>query len=62
MPEATAGIQSTIDVSSSPTVGGGMTSSPATWSWIWFILAVVVILGFHIRVFGRPIPPAARFP
>lgn len=61
MPDATVGIQSQLDVNASPTVG--MTpSQPSTWTWIWFILAVAVIVGFHIRVFGHPIPPAANFP
>jgi hypothetical protein len=61
MPDATVGIQSTLDVNSVPTVGMKV-SSPATWTWIWFVLAVLVIVGFHIRVFGTAIPPAAQFP
>lgn len=59
MPDATVGIQSQLDVNSSPTVGQRV-SSPATWSWIWFVIAVLVITGFHIRVFGQPIPPASH--
>ena len=63
MATATAGVQSTIDVESSPVIANtGMASKPHVWSWIWFVLAVLVIMGFHIRVFGRPIPPAAQFP
>ena len=58
MPDATVGIQSQLDVNASPTVGMA-TSSPATWSWIWFVAAVLVIAGFHIRMFGHPIPPAS---
>jgi hypothetical protein len=61
MADATVGIQSQLDVNASPTVGSQV-SSPATWTWIWFVLAVLVIAGFHIRVFGHPIPPASNFP
>jgi hypothetical protein len=61
MAETTVGIQSQLDVNSVPTVGMAV-SSPATWTWIWFVLAVLVIVGFHIRLFGHPIPPAANFP
>jgi hypothetical protein len=61
MPDASVGIQSQLDVNASPTVGM-KPSTPATWTWIWFFLAVAVIVGFHIRVFGHPIPPAANFP
>lgn len=63
MAGASAGVQSTIDVESSPVLGGsGMTSQPHVWSWIWFVVAALVILGFHIRVFGHPVPPAPSFP
>lgn len=58
---ADAGVQSQLDVNSVPTVGMKPTS-PSTWTWVWFIVAVLVIVGFHIRVFGHPIPPAAQFP
>ena len=61
MADATVGIQSQLDVNSVPTVGVKV-SSPATWTWIWFVAAVLVIVGFHIRLFGHPIPPAANFP
>lgn len=63
MPTATAGIQSNIDVESSPVIGtSNAMGSPHIWSWIWFIVAVLVVLGFHIRVFGAAIPPGANFP
>ena len=65
MPTATAGVQSSIDVNemSSPVIpGSGRFGSPHIWSWIWFIVAVLIVLGFHIRVFGAAIPPAASFP
>jgi hypothetical protein len=63
MPAATAGLQSSIDVETSPVIpSAGMLGSPHIWSWIWFVVAVFVVLGFHIRMFGRPIPPAASFP
>lgn len=58
---ASAGIQSEINVESSPVVQGTATA-PHTWTWIWFIVAVLVIVGFHVRVFGQAVPPAARFP
>lgn len=61
MADATVGIQSQLDVNASPTIGM-RTASPATWTWIWFVLAVLVIVGFHIKLFGHPIPPAANFP
>lgn len=58
-----AGLKSAIDVNASPVIPmGGMLAKTHTWSWIWFILAVFVIVGFHVRVFGRAVPPAARFP
>jgi len=58
-----AGLQSELSVSSQPVIpNSSMASSPHIWSWICFIVAVLVILGFHIRIFGRPVPPAARFP
>lgn len=57
------GLQSDVAVSSRPVIpNSGMASKPSTWAWIWFVVAVLVILGFHIRIFGRPVPPAARFP
>lgn len=63
MPTAAAGVQSSIDVETSPVIpGSGRFGAPHTWSWIWFVVAVLVVLGFHVRVFGRPIPPAAQFP
>jgi len=61
MPDATVGIQSQLDVNASPTVGSKV-ANVSTWAWIWFIVAVLVIVGFHIRVFGHPVPPAANFP
>lgn len=57
------GLASSIDVSSQPVIPGtSITSSPAMWTWIWFVIAVLVVLGFHIRMFGRAVPPAANFP
>lgn len=58
---ASAGLQSEVDVNSSPTVGN-KAGQPATWTFIWVIVAVLVIVGFHIRLFGRAIPPSANFP
>jgi hypothetical protein len=61
--QATAGVQSSIDVESSPVIpGASAVASPHIWSWIWFVVAILVILGFHVRVFGQPIPPGANFP
>jgi hypothetical protein len=52
------GLQSDLSVSSQPVIAGSsMAAQPHVWSWIWFVAAVLVVLGFHIRVFGRPIPP-----
>lgn len=66
MPTQTApGVQSTLDVESSPVIStgvSGMIGQPATWTWIWFVVSVLVIIGFHVRVFGRAVPPAAQFP
>ena len=57
------GLQSSVDVNASPVIPkSSAASKPHVWAWIWFAVAVCVILGFHIRVFGHPIPPAARFP
>jgi hypothetical protein len=57
------GVQSTLSVENQPVIpNSSMASSPHVWSWIWFVVAVLVILGFHIRIFGRAVPPAARFP
>jgi len=57
------GLQSELSVSSQPVIAkAGFGSQPHVWSWIWFVVAVLVILGFHIRIFGTPVPPAARFP
>lgn len=57
------GVQSRIAVESSPVVpvSGGM-GAPHTWAFIWFGLAVLVVLGFHVRVFGHPIPPSTHVP
>lgn len=60
MPQA--GIQSEINVESSPVVPGRNMMGAHVWSWIWFGLAVLTIIGFHIRVFGHAVPPAANFP
>lgn len=60
---ANVGVQSQIDVNNSPVIpSAGIVSQPHAWSWVWFALAVLVILGFHIRMFGRAIPPSAQFP
>jgi len=57
------GVQSSVDVGSTPVIQSqSRLGQPHTWTWIWFVLAILVILGFHIRVFGHPIPPAANFP
>jgi hypothetical protein len=57
------GLQSDMSVSSLPVISGsGFGSSPHVWSWIWFVVAVLVVLGFHIKIFGRAVPPAAAFP
>lgn len=58
-----AGVQSVLDVNTAPVIpNSSFAAKPSVWAWIWFVLAVLVILGFHIRVFGRAIPPAASFP
>ena len=60
---ASPGLQSSVDVNSQPVIpSASAVSQPHVWSWIWFALALLVIVGFHIRMFGRAIPPAARFP
>lgn len=57
------GLQSDMSVSSQPVIPmASKASQPHVWSWIWFVVAVLVVLGFHIRMFGRPIPPAVRMP
>lgn len=61
--DAGVGLQSDLSVSSQPVIpGASMASQPHVWSWIWFVLAVLVVLGFHIRIFGQPIPPASGLP
>lgn len=62
MANSGAGLQSELNVESSPTVDSGGVSKPHTWTWIWFFLAVLVIVGFHVRMFGRAVPPSAHFP
>lgn len=62
MASASAGLQSEVDVNSVPTVGSNGAGNPATWSWIWFIVSVLVIAGFHVKMFGRAVPPSANFP
>jgi hypothetical protein len=59
---AQVGVQSELEVNSSPVARQMTPASPATWSIIWFVVAVLVIIGFHIRIFGHPVPPAASFP
>jgi hypothetical protein len=57
------GVKSAVDVNTQPVIPNvSSASKPYLWSWIWFVLAVLVILGYHIRMFGRPVPPAASFP
>lgn len=61
--DGSVGVQSDLSVSSQPVIpGSSMASRPDIWSWIWFVVAVLVVLGFHVRMFGRPIPPAAHMP
>ena len=62
MARAAAGVQSELDVESNSAVVGGSGLSISHWTWIWFALALLVIIGFHIRMFGHVVPPAARFP
>lgn len=60
---AGVGVQSALNVQTSPVIPqSGVASRPHVWSYIWFTLAVLTVLGFHIRMFGRPVPPAAQFP
>lgn len=59
---ANAGLQSALNVQTSPVIPSSSASQPHMWTYFWFILAVLTVLGFHIRVFGRPVPPAAQFP
>jgi hypothetical protein len=57
------GLQSDMSVSSQPVIpNSSMAAMPHVWSWIWFVIAVLVVLGFHVRVFGQPVPPAAHMP
>ena len=61
--DAGPGLQSAASVSAVPVVpNSSFASQPHIWSWIWFVVAVLIILGFHVRIFGTPVPPAARFP
>lgn len=61
--DAGPGLQSSMSVNANPVISGSnVASQPHVWTWIWFVVAVLVILGFHIRIFGQPIPPAANFP
>ena len=63
MATATAGVQSSIDVNASPVIPtANAMSRPHVWTWVWFVVPVLVIMGFHVRVFGHPVPPAASFP
>lgn len=64
MASAQAGVQSTIDVNSSPTVPAGVSgvAKPHVWSWIWFFVALLIIVGFHVRIFGKVVPPTTHFP
>ena len=60
---AEPGLQSRIETENSPMIPGmSPLGKSHTWSWIWFILAILVVAGFHIRVFGAAVPPAPRFP
>jgi len=63
MATATAGVQSSFDVQSAPVIPmASPVSQPHLWSWIWFGVAILIVLGFHVRVFGHPLPPGANFP
>jgi hypothetical protein len=60
---AGVGVQSALNVQTSPVVPNASSASqPHFWTYFWFILAVLTVIGFHIRIFGRPVPPAANFP
>lgn len=60
---AGVGVQSALNVQTSPVIPqSGAAAQPHIWSYIWFILALLTVIGFHIRIFGRPVPPAANFP
>lgn len=57
------GLQSSIDVNAQPVIPGGTPlSRDYVWSWIWFVVAILVIAGFHVKIFGQAVPPAARLP
>jgi hypothetical protein len=57
------GLQSRIDVNSVPVIPSiGVLGQPYTWSWIWFVVAILIVAGFHIKVFGAAVPPSPRFP
>jgi hypothetical protein len=59
---ASAGVQSEINVESSPVIPTNAVTKPHVWTWIWFVVALLIITGFHIRMFGAVVPPTARFP
>lgn len=60
---AQPGLQSEIETNSVPVIPSmSPLGKSETWSWIWFVLAILVITGFHIKVFGAAVPPAPRFP
>lgn len=61
--DTSPGLQSAIDVNTVPVIpGSSAAQKPHVWTWIWFVVAILVIAGFHIRMFGHPVPPAANFP
>lgn len=49
-----AGVVAAADINSQPSVTGGLSASaPAFWSYMWFILATLYLVGLyygHIRI------------
>lgn len=62
MAGATAGVVGQAEVNAPQGTPISQPKTAAFWSWVWLGVCGIIILGFHIRVFGATIPPIAVSP
>ena len=56
---AQAGVVGAAEVNM-PTTAGTPAKAPkpaSFWAWVFFAASILIIMGFHLRLFGVDIPP-----
>lgn len=62
MAGAEAGVVGQVELNSPQGTPLSKPKSPAFWTWLWFGVAVFIVMGFHVRVFGVSVPSSPALP